>query len=170
MQRKRETQAAVRQKSFPRPGSRFSGFSTEGLLLPVSEPNSRQLGTPPPHIRLRLPSPSPAPPTAPSPVELLNLSSPGTPCPALSLWDLRTCDSLSLESSLSASQLLCTGHHSLLAILGCHSLWQPTLIASCWGLHLCIPRAPRQHMPLCLRDVAVPEGKDLVSVVPLAST
>ena len=50
------------------------------------------------------------------------------------------------------------------------SLWQPTLIASCWGLHLCIPRAPRQHMPLCLRDVAVPEGKDLVSVVPLAST
>lgn len=48
----RETQAAVRQKSFPRPGSRFSGFSTEGHLLPVSEPNSRQLGTPPPHIRL----------------------------------------------------------------------------------------------------------------------
>ena len=162
----------MRQKSLPRSGSRFSGFLTEGHLLPVSEPKSRQPGTPPP--------PQQAPTALPQPCPSHCISSCGTaepqlsrhalPCPALSLWDLRTRGSLSLESSLSASYLLFTGHHSLLGILGCHSLWQPTLITSCWGLLLCIPRAPRQHMPLCLRDVAVPEGEDLVSVVPLAST
>lgn len=116
----RETQAAVRHKFLPCSGSRFSGFSTEGHLLPVSEPNSRQPGTSPPPHQAPTAFPCPAPPTAPQPGELLNLSSPGTPCRSgtfahvvLSAWQVPsqppTCSSLAIIHSYPSLDVTLSG-------------------------------------------------------------